>query len=167
MTSSFSGKLFCPWQILTLGVRRLGTQPPNFPLNIFVFLSFFFLSLSTLPSSSLTKTWKSFMKSGWGFFHPEVDIWVGPSEEGLQFDAPHLPSRELRQSESEDLTAGTSCGLMFGCNQTSLLKHRLQSQFCKSPSANRCSAERQEYCHRARDTVRPVFGTNWHSSLFS
>lgn len=32
---------FVSWQILTLVVRRLGTPPPNFPLNLFLFLSFF------------------------------------------------------------------------------------------------------------------------------
>ncbi len=58
------------------------------------------------------------MKSGWGFSRPEVDIWAELSEEGLQFDVPHLPSRELRQSEAEDVSAGTRCGLMFPCNQT-------------------------------------------------
>lgn len=112
---------FVSWQILTLVVRRLGTPPPNFPLNLFLFLSFFLLFLSFLsssPPSFLTKTWKSFMKSGWGFSRPEVDIWVELSEEGLQFDVPHLPSRELHQSEAEELSAGNSCGLMFGYNQT-------------------------------------------------
>lgn len=58
------------------------------------------------------------MKSRWGFSYPDVDIWVELSEEGLQFDVPHLPSRELHHSKAEDLIAGTSCGLMFAYNQT-------------------------------------------------
>lgn len=62
------GKLFCLGKYWR-GVRRLGTLPPNFLLNLFLFLFFpFFLSfLSSSPQSFLTKTWKSFMKSGWGF----------------------------------------------------------------------------------------------------
>lgn len=72
----------------------------------------------SLSPSSLTKTWKSFMKSTWGFSHPEVDIWVELSKEGLKLDLPHLPSRELHQINADDLSAGNSCGLMFDYHQT-------------------------------------------------
>lgn len=70
------------------------------------------------PPSFLTKTWKSFMKSAWGFTHPEVDIWVELSEERLILDLPHLPSRELHQINADELSAGNSCGLMFDYHQT-------------------------------------------------
>lgn len=50
------------------------------------------------------------MKSRWGFSHPEVDMRVDLSEQGLQFDVPRLPSGELRHSGAVDLSAGASCG---------------------------------------------------------
>lgn len=58
---------FLSWQILTLVVRRLSTQPPNFPLNLS--LPFFFLSIISfpLPSFLLNQNLEVIYEVGMGF----------------------------------------------------------------------------------------------------